>query len=34
VFFVSRHIWDKHGPEIEISGDLFFTWQVDLLMAM
>ncbi len=33
VLSISRHIWDKHGHEIEISGDFFFTWQVDLLLA-
>ena len=26
VLSVSRHIWDKHSSEIEISGDFFFTW--------
>ncbi|MAG23902.1 MAG: hypothetical protein CMM09_07585 [Rhodospirillaceae bacterium] len=33
VLSVCRHIWDKHGHEIEASGEFFFTWQVDLLLA-
>lgn len=34
VVSVCRHIWDKHGHEIETSGNFFFTWQVDLLAAV
>jgi hypothetical protein len=27
---VAKHIWAHHRDELELSGDLFFTWQYDM----
>lgn len=30
---VARAIWARHHAELEVSGDLFFTWQYDMRWA-
>lgn len=30
---IARFIWDSHREQLERSGDLFYTWQYDLLWA-
>jgi hypothetical protein len=30
---VARSIWSRHRDELELSGDLFFTWQYDIRWA-
>lgn len=30
---VIKKVWEKHRREIEVSGDLFFTWQYDIRWA-
>lgn len=29
----SKHIWQRHEPELRALGDLFFTWQYDVRWA-
>jgi hypothetical protein len=28
-----REIWQRHEPDLRMSGDLFFTWQYDVRWA-
>jgi hypothetical protein len=28
-----REIWQRHEPELRVSGDLFYTWQYDVRWA-
>jgi hypothetical protein len=28
-----REIWQRHEPELRMSGDLFFTWQYEVRWA-
>jgi hypothetical protein len=30
---ICREIWQRHEPELPMSGDLFFTWQYDIRWA-
>jgi hypothetical protein len=30
---VSRHVWHRHRPELEESGDLLYVWQLELRAA-
>lgn len=30
---VAREVWQRHEPELRVSGDLFYTWQYDLRWA-
>jgi len=30
---VARHVWKHHKEDLEVSGDLFFTWQYDMRWA-
>ncbi|MFN4143696.1 hypothetical protein [Aestuariivirga sp.] len=30
---VAKEIWAKHKDDLEISGDVFFTWQYDMRWA-
>jgi hypothetical protein len=28
-----REIWQRHEPDLRLSGDLFYTWQYDIRWA-
>lgn len=30
---VCKYFWEHHGPELQSSGDLFYTWQYDIRWA-
>jgi hypothetical protein len=30
---VCREVWNRHESDLEMSGDLFFTWQYDIRWA-
>jgi hypothetical protein len=30
---VAKYIWANHKDDLEMSGDLFFTWQYDMRWA-
>ena len=33
VLEASREFWQRHEPELRVSGDLFYTWQYELRWA-
>jgi len=33
VVTVSKKLWELHAHELDVSGDLFFTWQYDVRWA-
>lgn len=30
---IAKHIWTNHQPDLERSGELFYTWQYDMRWA-
>jgi len=30
---VAKNIWENHNKELQLSGDLFYTWQYDMRWA-
>ena len=30
---VCKYVWEKHAPELKVSGDLFYSWQYDIRWA-
>jgi hypothetical protein len=30
---ICRKVWERHGDEIRVSGDAFYTWQYEIRWA-
>ena len=30
---VCKYVWEKHAPELQSAGDLFYSWQYDIRWA-